>query len=152
MTDLATASTASPVLDEAALRRPTFRGGEPVILADGQTYFFPKPNVDLRPRFSAGRISSTIPATDLGPDFNDALMAIDEPTEEQAASPYLDRMFQVAAAGLLVNYKLTDDDLTRLLVYRHQDELNVELWNAILGTARGIYSPKPSSATSESDS
>ena len=40
-----------PQLDERALRRPDFVGGEPVPLFDGQTWYFPKLDgrLDLRP-------------------------------------------------------------------------------------------------------
>jgi hypothetical protein len=141
-------------LDETALRKPTFLGGEPITLADVQPWCFPKPCVVYRPRFGAPRVGGA-KATDLGPDFDDAVAELDdlsrerEPDEPRPERTFIDALFNLAAVMLRINYDLTDEMLSHLLEFRLDDEANQETWLAIVDVARG-KAPKQTSDTTGS--
>ena len=128
-------------LDEAALRRPDFRGGEPIEL-DGQAWIFPKPCVIYRPKFGAPRIGSR-PTTDLGPEFDEAIAELDDLGRERrqddpgSGRTFIDALMNIGAVMLRINYDLTDDQLGDLLAYRPDDESSQDTWLAITDVARG---------------
>ena len=142
--------------DETSLRRATFLGGEPITLADGLAWHFPRPCVVFRPRFSGGSVSSRF-GTDLGPDFDRAVREISDlasPREDDETAPgraFVDALMNLAVLMLRINYDLSDDQLGALLEYRVDDEGSQDTWGAILDVARG-NAPKPTSGTTGSPS
>ena len=60
-------------LDEPALRRPSFRPGIPIQLGDGQPWYFAPPRLEFHPVFAADGTVSAGLATDLGPEFDEAV-------------------------------------------------------------------------------
>lgn len=51
------------MIDEAAKRRETFdlAASAPVVLSDGQTWYLPRPFLELRPTFAGGKVAGTYP-------------------------------------------------------------------------------------------
>jgi hypothetical protein len=132
-------------LDEVALRRPDFLGGEPIEMADGQAWILPKPMMEFVPKFAAdGTITAGV-ATSLGPDF-DRIMedydeacraSINEDADYQGPRP-MDVMMAIGVRLLQVNYDIDRDTLAGLLRWRPDDESSTDRWRAITNVARGI--------------
>lgn len=133
-------------LDEAALRRPEFAHGEPIVLADGQSWYFPRPLLELYPvpgpdgtlRFDGTR-------RNFGEDFDRKL---DTFVEAQGVDE-LNAMLDLAVDLLGRNYALQPADYGTLLPWRPRDEDNAAMWQAIVNAALGRDAPKPSAGGSE---
>ena len=63
------------MIDEKAKRKPNFdeRNSAPVVLADGQTWFVPKPWLEIRPVFRKGKAVTAYPVLTCGAEL-DALI------------------------------------------------------------------------------
>lgn len=145
------------MLDEIALRRPEFdeAGSIGIVLADGQTWFFPRPAIELFPTGLSGKLASR---TTLGPDFDraiDALISIPaaDDSDPQAAieseAAYLSAQFRLAALMLSRNYQLEDADWKEILRFSYQSDTYKDMWDDIFTVARGSApGPKPTAATS----
>jgi hypothetical protein len=133
------------MLDEKALRRPTFdeRNSAPVILADGQTWFVPKPWLEIRPVFRGGRAVMAYRVLTAGPEL-DALV------EAMAECEDLDGQVMAAAslaAYLLCwQYDLTDAELDGLLAFRAADPASLNWLRDVCAVATGRSGPKVCSA------
>jgi hypothetical protein len=130
-------------LDEQALRRSDFRGGEPIVLADGQAWHFPKPVIEFFPRFSSSGPVELASAATIDPAFDEAVGRYEEACRahrEDGASPsrWILAMMDLAATMLRANYALDDQALATLLRFRPDDEANCEAWAAITDVAKGI--------------
>jgi hypothetical protein len=137
-------------LDEVALRRPDFQGGEPIEMADGQAWTIPKPLLEFVPKFADdGTITAGI-ATSLGPvfdrlmeDYDRACQAAQVEAGEVPDGPRpLDLLMRLAAYMLRLNYNLEPASLGVLLRWRPDDEATADRWGSIMNVARGI-APKP---------
>jgi hypothetical protein len=129
-------------LDERRLRRPEFRDGTGVVLADGQTWTFPRPWLRLYPvRTPDG--SFTI-GGGLGFDAEFEELA-DQFASEPSDDPVrkLEIQFRMAAGLLCRNYDLTDAHLRRLLAVDLDDPSSQECWARINEVLLGRV-PKPS--------
>jgi hypothetical protein len=130
-----------PRLDEADRRLPTFREGVPILLADGQSWHFPRPTIELFPTFDAdGQVADFDGRPSFGPDYDDKL----ESFYAAEKGPSELKALMVLAVDLLGrNYRLGPIDFARLIRYRKEDEANRKMWQAIADTAQG-NGPKPS--------
>ena len=135
----------SEKLDESALRRPDFRGGSPVTMADGQEWFLPRPRILWQADDSEAGVSH---AWDVS-DYEDRLKAIDE-----AETGILRRGAEAKLFAMLLrlNYTLDTASLGRVLQFSLDPEqvrlraVYDDLW-AALG---GEDVPKPTPDGSDS--
>jgi hypothetical protein len=132
------------MLDEKALRKPGFKEGHRIRLADGQEWSFPKPRLIFKPKIADGKIDFD-GGPSFGPEFDDNIEALfgvrrAEPPER------LRIKFEMAVRLLLTNYDLKPDDFCELLVLEVNDPESDARWEAIDRVLMGL-SPKPSPAT-----
>jgi hypothetical protein len=136
-------------IDEQALRKPGFQGGEPIALADGQSYYFPKPVLEFAPKFGGAGFTASGIVTSLGPEFDRLTEAYDAACEasrsgdtEHAGPRPLDVTMGLAIHMLRLNYDLADDQLALLLRWRPDNEESDLRWSGIMNVARGLDAPK----------
>lgn len=121
------------MLDEKALRKPSFQPeSNPVVLADGQTWWLAKPSIRLRPSFSGGHAVSVKARTTWGDAFDEMV----ESVESNTATDSFNAILNLGAFMLSQNYNLTDGDLEDLFVVTLGDEPSGVL-SEIMSTARG---------------
>jgi hypothetical protein len=121
---------------EIELRKDTFdeANSVPVVLADGQTWFVPKPWLVIRPTFKDGVVVSTYPFL----TYSDKLDVLIDAIAEAEDLDFIVSATATLAAYLLRNhYELTDSDLDRLLAYRVGDPASLEWLGLIMETATG---------------
>lgn len=133
-------------LDEAALRRPEFVEGEPIVLADGQEWTFPKPVLELYPIPGPdGRLRFEGLRRSFGEDYDRKIDAFaDSPPAES-----LNALLDLAVDLLDRNYTLQPADYGVLLCWRPGDEDNEAMWHAITEVAMGRDAPKAGAVGSE---
>lgn len=135
-------------LDEKALRRPDFRGGRAVTLADGQAWYIPCPEVDLAPTFlDDGSLGDVMTQTTFGPEFDGLVAAVPSARSQREEAV---AMIRLGHDLLGRNYDLRPADYGRLLRYRvSRDDEEGEGLSGIYLVAAGI-APKASTAGSGS--
>jgi hypothetical protein len=124
------------VLNEAAKRKPNFdeRNSAPVILADGQTWFIPKPWLEIRPVFRGGKAVTAYPVLTCGAEL-DAL--IEAMTECDDLESQIIAAASLAAHLLCWHYELTDPELDGLLYFRRGDERSLQWLREVFAVATG---------------
>lgn len=130
------------MLDEAALRRPEFTEGEPIVLGDGQEWSFPRPILEVYPtpgddgvyRFEGVRRRI------FGPDFERKLEAF-AATAGKSYRDQLGALVQVAVDLLGRNYDLKPEDYGVMLPWRPRDDANDAMWGSIAEVVGG-FAPK----------
>ena len=131
------------LLSELQLRRPTFQADSvPVVMADGQPWYLPRPYVEFFPRYEEGKLVTVASETHLGPEF-DRLVEAALPSDEGGVS-FL-AYFELTAFLLRLNYDLLDEAFGVLLRHRRNDEASVERMQAVLDVATG-QAPKAPAA------
>jgi hypothetical protein len=136
------------VLDEVAKRKPNFseRNAAPVVLANGQTWWVPKPWLEIRPIFRGGKAVSAYPVPTQGPELDELVEAMAECE---------DRAGQVIAAASLAahllswHYELTDSELAGLLTFRLHDDSSDQWMREVFAIAIGQSGPKVCRAGSD---
>lgn len=134
-------------LDEIALRKPGFREGLRVRLADGQEWALPPLLFESFPEVDAtGTVVLRDSVPTYGPEHDrdlDVLLSVGDvdPDEHFRASTVL------AANLLRSNYELTSGDLRSLLVWR-SDGSTTEMWADVIAGLQG-FRPKPSAGGSD---
>lgn len=123
-------------LDEVALRRPGYRGGEKILLADGQYWSFPKPMISFAPDDTEQGYRVYL---ELGDGF-DARMATMEAAKGGA---FIGAQLGVARYLLCLNYDLTLAQVQRLIRFRYEEDAEDATRAAIMDVARGLDAPKP---------
>ena len=128
------------MIDEKALRKPTFdeTNSSPVVLADGQTWYLPKPWLEVRPTFRGGRAVESVPVLTCGPAFD----SLKNTVENAEGDEIITAGATLTAHMLLVNYDLTDEQLAALLIFRAE----VAWLREAMAVANGASAPKASSA------
>jgi hypothetical protein len=131
-------------LDETALRRPTWRDGHKITLADGQEWTIPKPRLRLRPRFENGKVVG-VRDVEYAPE-DDSLVDTLFGAADAEADAWVAARWELLARLLRANYDLSDDALAELLVIDPEDASGSDRWSEITRRLRGL-GPKPSPAT-----
>ncbi len=132
-------------LDEFSKRKPNFeeRNSTAVALADGQTWWIPKPWLEIRPVFQDGKAVNNYPVFTYGRELDDLIEAI---SSAEGVCDQLVGVATLAAYLLRWHYYLEDLELDRLLAFRRAD-VDSQAWvNAILRIATGRNGPKVGSA------
>lgn len=119
----------------------------PVRLADGNEWHFPRPMLELRPRFDGAKPVALTKHVTWGEELDDIVQAI------ATAEPGEDLILAVLRLGgdlLLRNYDLTQGELERLFRYRVNDPTGQsdEMIKAVIDVATGrlmgyAADPKP---------
>jgi hypothetical protein len=132
------------VVDETAKRRETFdlTNSAPVVLADRQTWHFPKPRFEIHPSFGGGRVVGTYPVVTHGPELDELVDAVGK-CEDTAA--LLVGAATLGAHLLVRNYDLADAELGELFAYRPDDQKSWEWVRSVMNIATGTAAPKPGS-------
>lgn len=140
--------------DEASRRRPGFREGVAIELADGRSWHFPRPILSYRLEFPAnGPAVVGLPrfgdggARDFGADYWSKYRAL---AEAETIEDRLPALGAVAADLLSRNYALDGDELAALLPFHvdvesDEGEANIAMWQAIAGVIEGV-GPKAGTA------
>jgi len=115
----------------------------PVVLADGQTWWLPKPWLEIRPVFRGGKVVSTYDVVTCGPDLDEMIEAI---SEAETITAQVVGAASLAAHLLRFHYDLTDEDLDQLLRFRLSDPASLDWVKAVIEVATGRSGPKLSGA------
>jgi hypothetical protein len=106
----------------------------PVVLADGQTWYLPKPWYVIRPSFADGRMVGCDRLT-YGPDLDPLVRRI-----RAEEDPFL-LTYEIMSLGAFLlrrNYDLTDGEIEPLFEYRVGDPASRDMRAAILDVAEGV--------------
>ena len=133
------------MLDEKALRKPGFSEGYGVVLADNQTWIFPKPRIRFRPRVGPDGRVEVGGGPSFGPEYDGSLDVLFGVTEADGLEQ-LRVKFEMAVRLLQSNYELTAADLAGLIVLEPGDETSEDRWDQLANVVMGI-APKLSPAT-----
>jgi hypothetical protein len=133
------------MLIEADKREANFdeRSLVPVLLADRQQWWFPKPWLEVRPTFANGKATSAHCVPTHGRELDALVAAVGE------ADNLPDQVVAVAslAAHLLAfNYTLEDHELDQLLAFRIGDDSSRDWLHEVVRIATGQSGPKAWSA------
>jgi hypothetical protein len=129
-------------LDEQALRRPEFSAGVPIRLADGQTWHFPKPTIDLFPVVDRAGQVAVGGAASFGPEYDDLVEAFYRARSHSPADQ-LQALFALGVDLLGRNYLLAPEHFRGVLRFQAGHEAHETMWQEILDVALGA-SPKAS--------
>ena len=132
------------MLDEKALRKPDFKEGVLVKMADGQEWMLPKPRIRFTPKITDGQVEVG-GGPSFGPEFDEKMDILFGVTEAEPTER-LRLKFEVAVRLIMVNYDLKPADLAELIVLEPGDAASEERWDALTDAMMGI-APKPSPAT-----
>lgn len=133
------------MLNETSRRKPNFdeRNSSPVVLADGQTWYLPKPWLEVRPIFRAGKAQKALAVFTNGPELDDLVEAI---ADADGLRQQVVGAASLAAHLLRWHYELSDADLDQLLCFRLADPASVQWVETAIAVATGNNGPKVSSA------
>lgn len=138
----------APKLDELALRRPTFLGGIPVTLADGQDWMIPVPDVQLT-RLIRDRTAES------GYRFTYGFGGQEDAEFGKLRDAFSSDKGSLAAEMamydhvLSLNYNLTDEQISTLLSFTVNGQSLDPIRDAILTVLAGGGSPKTSTGGSD---
>lgn len=125
---------------EADLRRPDFRGGVPVLMADGQEWFLPQPALMVAATDDGFTLTS-----DLGGEFDASVNRMqDAGTDYELFKAFCD----LARHMLAINYDLPPGLVTRIVRVSRKDFVRDDIVAAVTAIAQGFDAPKPGAAGS----
>jgi hypothetical protein len=129
------------MLDEQSKRKPNFdeRNAAPVVLADGQTWWIPKPWLEVRPVFRGGRAVTAYPVLTCGPELDGLVEAM---AECEDLDSQVTAVASLAAYLLCWHYELTDAELDGLLAFRCTGDDSVNWMREVAAIATGRSGPK----------
>ena len=129
------------MLDEKSKRKPNFdeRNAAPVVLADGQSWWVPKPWLETRPVFRGGKAVTAYPVLTCGPTLDALIEAI---AEAEDGIVQISFVASLAAHLLTWHYDLADAELDQLLAFRSADEASANWMREIFAIATGQSGPK----------
>ncbi len=133
------------MLDETQRRKSNFDEGHsaPVVLADGQRWYLPKPWLEIRPVFRDGKAVSAYNVLTAGPELDELVEAI---ADADTAKAQVIGVATLAAKLLRHHYALADEDLDQLLRFRIGEEASMAWVEAVIEIATGQSGPKRSRA------
>ena len=131
------------MLNELELRRPTFLGGRPVTLADGQEWTVPVPEIRLtRDRSSSDGFRLTF---GFGGVADEAFTDLQRQYDEATGTARLKAEMGMFDYALSLNYDLADDDAATLLSFPVGAGSTDTTREAIHEALSGANVPKPTS-------
>jgi hypothetical protein len=134
------------MIDEIAKRKENFseRDAAAVVLADGQSWYVPKPWLEIRPVFRNGHAAYSYSVLTCGPRLDalvEAIGGIDNDDEILIAG-----VATLAAYLLKWHYDLDDRELDHLLAFRVGDPDSLAWVRQVVAIATGGSGPKVSCA------
>jgi hypothetical protein len=135
------------MLDEKALRSPSFTEGHSIVLADQQAWVFPTFKIRLRPKLVDGKIKVAYRA--LSGTAVDSLIETLFGLDDSEGDERLRVEFEVAIGLLQSNYDLTFEQIADLIEMEAGSESSAERWSQIRNVVRGMP-PKLTADTSDS--
>jgi hypothetical protein len=131
------------MLDEQTLRKPEFRDGPKIKLADNQEWTFPKPGFRVLPADGPdGQITAAWRPT-YGAAY-DRLLEVFLGVASVTLGELFEMRFRGACDLLRRNYELSTTQLAELLVYEEDDPASEARWREIDGILVGAPPKKPS--------
>jgi hypothetical protein len=130
------------MVDERALRRPGFREGPRIALADGQEWTFPRPWLRLYPVRGEDGAITVGGGPGYGSIYEDLVDRLVE-SDPDDTTGRLALQFAMATHLLSLNYELSDREIRRLLAIDLTDPACEERWSQINQVLLG-RPPKPS--------
>lgn len=106
----------------------------PITLADGQTWYFPRPWLEIRPIFRESKAATYTRLLTCGDELDTLLQSIG--AEEDGIAQAMS-ILTLGAFLLLRNYDVADDELGRLFVLRPNDPDSDRVLHDILDVATG---------------
>jgi hypothetical protein len=141
------------MLDEKALRKPAFRDGPQVKLADDQFWTFPRPNFRVFPADGPDGQVTTAWRPTYGSAY-DRLLGVFLGADEVTTGELFEMRFRAASDLLRRNYDLATEHLAELLVFEEGDPASEARWTEIdgilVGSPQKKTSPSPSGCASAS--
>jgi hypothetical protein len=133
------------MLDEKSHRKPAFdeANSASVVLADGQTWYLPKPWLEVRPVFRGGKPISAYRVLTCGAELDALIEALADADDLDAQ---VIAVASLAAYALRWNYDLSDAELDQLLAFRCSDPASLQWMRDVFSVATGQSGPKASSA------
>lgn len=129
-------------LPEGDCRRDEFaEESEPVVLSDGQAWFFPKPWIALRPIVQGDNVTGHVACLTVGPKLDALIEAIHD------AESFTTKIQAIQILGIYLlrrNYLLSDEEIEPLFTYRQGDPVCLDWAQSIVQVATGADSPKQS--------
>ena len=142
-----------PRLDENALRRPDFRGGAPVTLADGQEWILARPAELFVPDDSEAGFAAR---WNFGDEYAALVRAADEAGRSGSGNAVIRAELALGRYLLLKNYALDAPQVASLIQFSYDpegDPVHWQLHEDVLAVAFGrVPSPKPEAGGSASPS
>ena len=147
------------MVDESSHRKEDFNEdwSVPIVLSDGQTWYFPRPFLALTPVFENGKADDAWKFYSYNSEIDSLLDRIGQSDDIRFT------MLAAVSLGALLlrrNYELSDAELSQIFVYRYPDKSSNEMLRQIIDTATGglfsyagrgvLDDPKLQSAGSES--
>lgn len=132
------------MFNEHAIRKPTWREGTPVVLADGQAWHVPQPWLRLKPTVEHGSVR-LIGGLTFGPEHD---AEFEKLFVEADAFERLQLEATIVVRLLQSQYDLPDEAFAELIPFDSRDEANREMWAELQRVIRGD-TPKPSPVGSE---
>lgn len=123
-------------LNEVELRKPGFREGYALMMADGQRWHIPKPRIRVK-LLERENESSILQRPAFGDAYEqsiDILFGVEEATNWKR----LETRFKLMAALLRENYELTPQNVSELLILEVDDEKSDERWEEVEDALLGI--------------
>lgn len=133
-------------IDEQSRRRPGWRDGAKIELADGQEWTFPRPRVRYVPSDHERGFEVR---SGFGPEYDATIVAYDEAVERGDWPGMVGGQMKIAAFLLRLNYDLTTAELQRLLQFEYGPGIEDPIRRAIMDVASGADAPKASTAGSD---
>jgi hypothetical protein len=134
------------MIDEKAKRKPNFtiENSVPVSLGDeAQTWYLPKPWLEVWPIFRDGAAVRTLSRFTHGPELDEMVEVI---AEAEGAGAQICAAASLAARLLRHHYELTDRELDELLRFRLSDPASRQWIETTIEVATGQNGPKLSRA------
>ncbi len=132
------------VIDEKSRRRSSFEleHSVPVVLGDAQTWYFPKPWLEIQPCFRDGKVARVRSVLTYGQEMEDLIDAIRASVDDCGT---ISAIASLGAFMLGWNYELSDADLDTLFSFRSVEHMSAAWPTQVIDLATGQSGPKLSS-------
>ena len=129
------------MIDEKSKRKPNFdeRNSAPVVFADGQRWFVPKPWLEIRPVFRNGKAVTAYPVLTHGAELDELVEAM---ADADDLNGQVVAIASLAAYLLCWHYDLSDAELDQLLAFRASDARSTDWLRDVFKIATGRSGPK----------
>ena len=122
-------------------RKEDFRADVPVILADGQTWFLPRPRIRLRPKIVDGK-ATIAQENSFGLEYMELVSEYYRTQADEGNwNEWIVASFDLAVSVLLRNYELSPEEIESLIYFDFSeppDPLSREMFETFRDVSLGI--------------